>query len=99
MFIYKDYKGLKCSSIKKYFMLSEDIFILLTLITIFSLLNKQLKMYFFCVHSRCSLCNQNQLANVSVCESALFGKKEASGNIPQFHKCEWMKVKIENTFC
>lgn len=62
-------------------------------------MNKQLKMYFFYVHMKCNLCNQNQLANVSICESTLFGKKEASGNIQQFHKSEWMKVKIENTFC
>lgn len=62
-------------------------------------MNKQLKMYFFYVHSKRNLCNQNQLANVSVCGSTLFGKKEALGNIPQFHKWEWMKVKIESTFC
>lgn len=59
---------------------------------------KQLKMCFFYVHSKCNLCNQ-KLAKVSVCESTLFGKKYASGNIPWFHKCKWMKVKIENTFC
>lgn len=57
-------------------------------------MNKQVKVYFFYVHSKCTLCNQNLLADVTVCESTLFGKKEASGNIPQFHKCEWMKVKI-----
>lgn len=64
-----------------------------------NLIHKQLKIYFFYVHMKCNLCNQNQLANVSVCESTLFGKREASGNIQQFHKSDWMKVKIENIFC